>query len=112
MVNYTFNAYIYNVVDGDTVDAEVDLGFRLKIKQRLRLNGIDTPERGQAGYQEAKEALAKFVLDKEVLVTTYKSSKYGQYLVDIHFDDQKINSLMIEEGYAKPYFGGTKESWL
>lgn len=108
MLDYVFTGIIYNVVDGDTVDAELDLGFRLKIKQRLRLSGIDTPERGQEGYQQAKDALANFVLDKEVLVTTYKSSKYGYYLADIEFDNQKINSLMIEEGYARPYFGGTK----
>lgn len=111
MINYTFKARIFNVVDGDTVDAEIDLGFQLKIKQRLRLNGIDTPERGQVGYQEAKDALAKFVLDKEVLVTTYKTSKYGQYLAEIEFDNQNINLLMIEQKFAKSYFGGTKESW-
>lgn len=110
-MDYVFKAYIFNVVDGDTVDAELDLGFSIKIKQRLRLNGIDTPERGQPGYQEAKEALTKFVLDKEVLVTTYKTSKYGQYLADIEFDNQQINLLMIEQKYARSYSGGTKEPW-
>lgn len=111
MLDYVFNAKVYNVVDGDTIDVELDLGFRLSIKQRLRLNGIDTPERGQPGFNEAKEALAKYILNKDVLVTTYKTSKYGYYLADIEFDNQKINNLMVEEGYAKRYFGGTKESW-
>ena len=105
---YNYKAEVYNVVDGDTVDVMVDLGFKMYTKQRIRLAGIDTPERGQKGFQEAKDALTNFVLNKEVLVTTYKSSKYGYYLADIEFDNQKINSLMIEEGYARPYFGGTK----
>lgn len=108
MVDYVFTAHVYNVVDGDTIDVEIDLGFRLMIKQRLRLNGIDTPERGQLGYAEAKNAMEKYILDKDVILTTYKASKYGYYLADIEFDNQKINTLMISEGYAKPYFGGTK----
>ena len=55
---YQYSATVYNVVDGDTIDVVVDLGFKITTKQRLRLNGIDTPEKGQPGFNEAKEWLS------------------------------------------------------
>jgi micrococcal nuclease len=108
-MEYIFSGIVYNVVDGDTVDAELDLGFKLKIKQRLRLAGIDTPERGQPGFEEAKQALIEKTLNKTLTFTTYKQSKWGYFLADIEFDDQSINQSMITEGFAKPYTGGTKD---
>lgn len=108
-MEYIFSGTVYNVVDGDTVDAELDLGFKLKIKQRLRLAGIDTPERGRPGYDEAKKALMEKTLNKPLTFITYKQSKWGYFLADIEVGDIIINQQMISEGFAKPYTGGTKD---
>lgn len=109
---YTYKAVVINVVDGDTVDVNVDLGFKVYSKQRIRLAGIDTPERGQPGYQEAKDRLKDLVLDKEVLLNTSRASKWGYFLGEIFpIGDTvvSVNSTMLSEGLAKPYDGGKKE---
>ena len=109
-MDYIFTGTVYNVVDGDTIDIELDLGFRIKTRQRLRLSGIDTPERGQPGYDEAKVALSNLILGKTVTCITFKPSKYGYFLAVIEQKDSDvtINQHMINEGLAKPYFGGAK----
>lgn len=110
-MEYVFKGIVYNVVDGDTVDAELDLGFKIKIKQRLRLADIDTPERGQEGYEEARTALASYVKDKTLTFITQKQSKWGYYLAHIELEDgYSVNRLMLDEGYAKKYIGGTKNA--
>ena len=108
---YAYKAIITNVVDGDTVDVNVDLGFKVYSKQRIRLAGIDTPERGQPGYQEAKDRVTELVLNKEVCLQTFKASKFGYYLgilvvVDGH---PSLNDILLEENLAKLYDGGKKE---
>jgi micrococcal nuclease len=105
---YQYKAKVLNVVDGDTIDVSVDLGLQIHTLQRIRLYGIDTPERGQPGFLEASDRLKYLILDKNVIIKTYKVSKYGQYLGEIMFDEMNINEMMITEGHAKKYFGGTK----
>lgn len=105
---FTYKAKVINVVDGDTVDVLVDLGFSMLSKQRIRLAGIDTPERGQVGYTEASVKLSELVLDKDIELKTTKPSKYGYYLGDLIVNGSSINQQMIELGLAKPYFGGSK----
>ena len=105
---YTYRALVYNVVDGDTIDVNVDLGFKIYTKQRIRLNRIDTPERGELGYTKATTRLKDLILDKEVTLITTKISKWGYYLGDIYLNDQDINQIMLTENLAKPYSGGTK----
>lgn len=110
-MDYVFRGTVYNVVDGDTVDVELDLGFKIKIKQRFRLADIDTPERGQPGFEEARTALASYVKDKVLTFVTQKQSKWGYYLAHIEYEDgYTVNRQMIDEGYAKAYFGGTKNA--
>jgi len=110
---YTYKAVVYNVVDGDTVDVMVDLGFKMYSKQRIRLAGIDTPERGQEGYDKAKDRLKELVLNQEVTLYTTKASKWGYFLGEIYLEDPwvgvNVNTTMIQEGLAKPYGGGKKE---
>ncbi len=107
---YTYKAVVTNVVDGDTVDVRIDLGFRMYSVQRIRLAGIDTPERGQPGYQEAKDRVIELVLNKEIVLLTSKASKFGYYLgvLVIDFDEPSINTILVEENLAKVYDGGTK----
>jgi micrococcal nuclease len=111
---------VTNVVDGDTIDVEIDLGFSVSFAQRLRLAGIDTPESRttdkieKALGLEAKDYLKYKLKDaKDVVVKTEKpdsSEKYGRILGWIFVDGstKSINHQMIEDGYAWGYMGETK----
>lgn len=106
---YTYKAKAYNVVDGDTVDVTIDLGFKITINMRVRLDGVDTPERGQPGYAEAATYVAEQVYGKDVVVQTFKVSKFGYYLARIVLPDNRVlNDMLIERGLAKPYHGEKK----
>jgi len=107
---YRYKAKIVNVVDGDTVDAVIDIGFKLTTTQRLRLYGVNTPELRSSNEDEralankAKEYTTNTLLSQEVLLTTYKTDAFGRYLTTIHLTDYtNFNRTLIEKGYAKPY---------
>lgn len=105
MSTFKYRADIDRVVDGDTVDVWVDLGFRIKTHQRLRLFGIDTPERGQENWAEAKAYLEK-LLPKGSFATieTEKGDKYGRWIATIvNVDGEDVNKSMIDSGLAKYY---------
>lgn len=106
---YAYKAEITDVYDGDTVTADVDLGFNTwRRGERLRLWGIDAPElRGdsrEAGLS-ARDALRARVLGREVIICTIRdrTGKYGRYLTEIHLDGENINDWMIRAGHATPY---------
>lgn len=108
------------VVDGDTIDVLIDLGFDILFASRVRLAGIDTPESRtkdlaeKALGLEAKEYLKKALKDaKSVVIKTEKmdsSEKYGRILgwVYINGDTVSLNDMMINDGYAWGYLGDTK----
>ena len=105
---YIYNARITSVYDGDTVTAEVDCGFSIKVTMKLRLLGIDTPEiRGEERPEGliSRDYMRELILDKDVLIETYKdrTGKYGRMLATIHFNGMNVNEHLITEGYAKPY---------
>jgi micrococcal nuclease len=108
---YEYRAGVVRWIDGDTVELEVDLGFHLTRQDHFRLDGIDTPEKGKAGAITARlraEQLAP--PGTEVQITTTKADKYGRYLAAIWTDvGPTINHILVEEGFAKPYFGGKKD---
>ena len=111
---------VENVVDGDTIDVLIDLGFDILFASRVRLAGIDTPESRtkdlaeKALGLEAKEYLKKALKDaKSVVIKTEKmnsSEKYGRILgwIYINGDTESINDKMINDGYAWGYMGDTK----
>ena len=111
---------VTNVVDGDTIDVEIDLGFDVSFSSRVRLAGIDTPESRttdkaeKALGLEAKEYLKSKLKDaKLVVIKTEKpdsSEKYGRILGWLYVDGStiSINDQMIEDGYAWGYLGDTK----
>ena len=112
--NYIFNAKISKVIDGDTIDAIVDLGFSVKFETRLRLNGIDTMEthdkdsvKKELGLK-AKSRVIELLLNKDVTLQSFKTDKYGRYLADVYINDINVSELLITENLAVPYFGGTK----
>jgi micrococcal nuclease len=111
---------VKNVVDGDTIDVIIDLGFDILFASRVRLAGIDTPESRttdkaeKALGLEAKEYLKKHLKDaKSVVIRTEKmdsSEKYGRILgwVYVNGESESINNKMINDGYAWGYLGETK----
>ena len=111
---------VKNVVDGDTIDVVIDLGFDILFASRVRLAGIDTPESRttdkaeKALGLEAKEYLKKYLKDaKSVVIRTEKmdsSEKYGRILgwVYVNGDSESLNNKMINDGYAWGYLGDTK----
>jgi len=111
---------VKNVVDGDTIDVIIDLGFDILFASRVRLAGIDTPESRttdkaeKALGLEAKEYLKKHLKDaKSVIIRTEKmdsSEKYGRILgwVYVNGESESVNNKMINDGYAWGYLGETK----
>jgi micrococcal nuclease len=110
---------VLRVVDGDTIDADIDLGFDISLTKRVRLSGVDTPEsrttdlKEKALGLEVKEWLKK-KLDgkKNILIKTElpdSTEKYGRILGRLYVDDVCLNDRMISDGYAWTYDGGTKQ---
>ena len=111
---------IKSVVDGDTIDVVIDLGFNVLFEQRVRLAGIDTPESRTSDKAEkvlgleAKEYLKKQLKDaKSIVIRTEKmdsSEKYGRILgwLYVNGESESINNRMINDGYAWGYLGETK----
>ena len=110
---------IVKVVDADTVDIIIDLGFDLSKKERVRLAGIDTPESRTRDLEEKKLGLeAKEFLERrlmecaKLIVKTEKDGKYGRMLGWFYCSQININTEMVERGYAWEYDGGKKEKNL
>jgi micrococcal nuclease len=111
---------LYKVVDGDTIEVDIDLGFDIAIHKRVRLAGIDTPEsRTKDAYEkklglEAKEWLKLRLKDGETLrIKTEKpdsTEKYGRIIGWLYIDNDttSINETMIQQGYAWSYLGEKK----
>ena len=111
---------LINVIDGDTIDVDIDLGFDISLLRRVRMAGIDTPESRTTDKAEkvlgleAKEYLKKMMKDaKTIIIKTElpdSSEKYGRILGWVYVDSatKSINEKMIEDGYAWKYMGETK----
>jgi micrococcal nuclease len=116
---YEYRCTVLRVVDGDTVDVDIDLGFGVWVRnERIRIIGIDTPEIRTSDAIEklfgiaAKNRLGE-ILGETAILRTQKpgksNEKFGRMLGDFVVDDGRmITEILIEEGYAVPYFGGSK----
>jgi len=109
---YKYKAHITNIVDGDTFDADVDLGFGITASHRFRLNGIDTPEvwrpKTKAEKEHGMEAakyLRGLILGEDVILTSHKLGIYGRYDADVYIEIQQtevsIVRLLINNGFEK-----------
>jgi len=121
---YTYKIKILRVVDGDTIDAEIDLGFDVKIKKRVRFMGINTPESRTRDLEEKAKGLAakdrvKTLLDgcNNITLNSHGVGKFGRCLGELHIDmvdgQEKLtlvslNELLIKEGHAVEYHGGKR----
>ena len=125
MEKYIYRAKLDRVVDGDTIDAMIDVGFDIWVKKRIRFKGIDTWEsrtRDLAEKAKGLEAKARLIelLDKVsskpgfFRIKSYGVGKYGRLLGEIFIMDKdenqiNINNKLIEEGHAYVYEGGKKK---
>ncbi|MEM5806846.1 MAG: thermonuclease family protein [Candidatus Aenigmatarchaeota archaeon] len=112
--NYVYLAQCINVIDGDTIDLDVDLGFDIRMKRRFRLYGINAYEifgvsKDSEEYRrgmEAKQLVESLILNKKIVIESYKdkTDKYGRYLAMVYLDDGTcLNSLLVEKGLAVTY---------
>ena len=116
---YEYKATVTRVIDGDTIDVDIHLGFDVVLsKQRIRLYGIDTPESRTRNKEEKIRGLISkdYVKDNCYVGSTIRlqskeRGKFGRILGVIYKDGDtiSINQKMIEEGFAVPYTGGNKE---
>jgi micrococcal nuclease len=114
---YEYKATIRKIVDGDTVDVDIDLGFDCWMhNQRIRLYGIDTPEcRTRNKQEKAHGLLAKKYVQETLIVgevyalRTREKGKFGRYLGEIKVGRTTINKLLIKEGLAVAYTGQSKK---
>ena len=118
-----YDVKVLKVVDGDTVDVDIDLGFGVTLTdERVRIMGIDTPESRTRDKVEdlfgeaAKARLKELMKHGGKLITTEDrkgedmKGKFGRILGDFRVEDgRKVTEILIEEGHAVAYFGGSKE---
>ena len=121
-----YDVTVIKVVDGDTVDVDIDLGFGICLKdERVRIMGIDTPESRTSDRVEdlfgeaAKARLKELMKNGGKLITTEDKSgedmkgKFGRILgdfkVEYNGEDRRVTDIMIAEGHCVPYFGGSKD---
>jgi micrococcal nuclease len=122
---YEYFCKIQRVVDGDTVDISVNLGFDIWHNARVRMMGIDTPESRTRNLEEkalglaSKARLKELLKGKKIKIVCSKEGKgkFGRILADVHTIDKEgndvnVNNQLIEEGHARPYYGGKKVPWI
>ena len=125
MEKYIYRGKLERVVDGDTIDALIDVGFDIWIKKRIRYSGIDTWESRTRNLEEKAKGLEAKARNKELLLEvssksgyfrlkSYGVGKYGRVLGEIFIEDSEgkqynINKTLISEGHAYKYEGGKKK---
>jgi len=121
---YTYKIKLDRVIDGDTIDAFIDLGFDVSVKKRIRFVGINTPESRTRDLEEKARGLAakerlKVILEgaNQIQLNSHGVGKYGRCLAELHVDMldgkecltlENVNKLLIKEGHAVEYHGGKR----
>ena len=115
---YRYKVYVTKIVDGDTVDVDIDLGFGMIYKkQRVRMMGIDTPESRTRDLEEkfygkaSKAHLTKILNGQDVQLVSHDKGKFGRILGELYIGNSNfsVNQQMIKEYHAVPYFGQSKD---
>ena len=132
---FEYKCKVMRVVDGDTIDVNIDLGFQVWHKARVRLLGIDTPESRTRNLDEkklglaSKERLKEMLKGRDIVLKCSKDKgKFGRVLANVEAFSPagtkrnpktpldppvyQVNQQMIEEGHAREYFGGKKIPWV
>ena len=117
---YEYTAKLQRVVDGDTCDALIDLGFDTWVKKRIRFKGVDTWECRTRDLDEKKKGLAAKAFTKDLLensddgkfaLRSHGVGKYGRVLGELFVkgEEKSVNDLLLENGHAYEYEGGKKK---
>ena len=104
---------VIKIVDGDTVDVLIDLGFDIHVKERVRLAGINAPETRTKDKEEKKKGLAaktrlKELCKGQIFLKSQGKGKYGRIIGELFLQGVSINTIMVAEGHAKEYDGGKR----
>ena len=115
---FEYNATVIRVVDGDTIDAMVDLGFSTFKKVRIRMHGINAPESRTRDLEEKKRGLAAKArltelledADNKFILVSHGVGKFGRCLGEIFLNENSdsVNNLLISEGHGTEYYGGKR----
>ena len=122
MDKHIYSAKLQRVVDGDTCDALIDLGFDTWVKKRIRFYGVDTWESRTRNLEEKKKGLAAKAYVKDLLensdegkflLKSHGVGKYGRVLGElcVKGNDTSVNELLKENGHASEYYGGKKKTF-
>ena len=117
---YQYKVKLDRIIDGDTIDCYIDLGFNIQTKKRIRFAGINTPESRTRDLEEkarglaSKDRLIDLLKDGKFTLESKEVGKYGRVLGVLLIDDANnnfinINNTLVEEGYAVEYWGGKKK---
>ena len=117
-----YQCELIRVLDGDTIDCYIDLGFNLKVKKRVRYMGIDTWESRTRDKNEKVKGLAAKARNKELLesgtfkIVSHGTGKFGRVLGEVFVETdsglQSVNQILIDEGHAYEYDGGKKKKFI
>ncbi|MBC9784995.1 thermonuclease family protein [Heliobacterium chlorum] len=105
-VNYTYKAKVTRVIDGDTFEAEVDLGFNVIVKEKFRLYGLNAPEvhgEEKTVGELSKQWLAHQLEGQPVTINSVRKEKYGRWLAVVNAAGKNVNDEMVAEGLAVPF---------
>ena len=122
MDKHIYSAKLVRVVDGDTADAMIDLGFNVWVKNRIRFMGVDAWESRTRNLEEKKKGLAAKAYVKDLLenpdegkflLKSHGVGKYGRVLGELFVkgNDTSVNDLLKENGHASEYYGGKKKTF-
>lgn len=124
-VKYEYKCTLRRVIDGDTIVVDIDLGFKVWLRnEKVRLLGINTPESRTRNLAEKELGIAaknrlKELIPRKFKIVTHKDSKgkFGRILAEPLVDHPEYGFLnvcdrMLEEGHARPYYGGVKPQWV
>lgn len=105
---YTYRARIERVIDGDTLDCAIDVGFRITVRIPVRLYGINAPERNTPEGKAARDFVILWAQQSpdDVVIETYKNpEKFGRWLGVVRhpLSERTLNHLLLEAGHAQPY---------
>jgi micrococcal nuclease len=108
---FEYDANLIKIIDGDTLDADIDLGFEVFVKKRIRLFGINAPETRTKDLDEKRSGLASKrrleallgASNGKFILKSHGVGKYGRCLGEIFIDNVSINNLLIKEGLAEVY---------
>ena len=122
MDKHIYSAKLVRVVDGDTADAMIDLGFNVWVKNRIRFMGVDAWESRTRNLEEKEKGLAAKAYVKDLLensdegkflLKSHGVGKYGRVLGELFVkgNDTSVNELLKENGHASEYYGGKKKTF-